>query len=152
MYDERPRLATPRDVAAVESVVTASYEKYLSRVSKPPAPMERDYTEAIANQEVWVLGDPVYGVISLVVLPEDALLIENIAVHPSTQGSGRGRALMDFSEAVAAQRGLSRLVLYTNEVMTENLSMYEHLGFSEMGRRTEDGRRRVYMEKILSTR
>jgi ribosomal protein S18 acetylase RimI-like enzyme len=152
MVAERPRLATPADLAAVENLVIASYEKYLRRVDKPPAPMERDYAEAIANQEVWILGNPVDGVISLVVVPDNALLIENIAVHPSTQGSGRGRTLMDFSERVAAARGLSRLVLYTNEVMTENLSLYMHLGFSELGRRTEDGRRRVYMEKILPTR
>jgi len=41
------------------------------------------------------------------------------------------------------------LALYTNEVMTENLSIYEHLGFSEIARRTEDGYRRIYMEKML---
>jgi len=29
------------------------------------------------------------------------------------------------------------------------LSIYEHLGFSEIARRTEDGYRRIYMEKML---
>jgi hypothetical protein len=33
--------------------------------------------------------------------------------------------------------------------MVENLSIYEHLGFSEVARRTEDGYRRIYMEKVL---
>ena len=56
---------------------------------------------------------------------------------------------MDFAEAVAFDRDLSRLALYTNEAMIEHLSLYEHLGFSEVGRRTEDGVRRIYMERIL---
>jgi hypothetical protein len=34
--------------------------------------------------------------------------------------------------------------------MTENITIYEHLGFFEVARRTEDGYRRVYMEKMLS--
>lgn len=151
MSDDRPRLATPGDVAVVEDIVTAAYQNYLDRVSTPPAPMERDYAEAVLKQEEWVLGDPVDGVISLVGLSGDALLIENIAVHPSAQGSGRGRTLMDCSETVAVERGLRRLVLYTNEVMTENRSLYAHLGFSERERRIEDGRSRVYMEKVLLT-
>jgi len=149
MDHDRPRLAKPQELSEIEEVVTASYEKYLPRMDKPPAPMERDYAEAIENREIWVVGDPVQGLISLITTPEGVLLIENVAVHPSAQGSGRGGELMSFAEFVATDCGLDRLALYTNEAMTENLSLYEHLGFHEVGRRTEDGFRRIYMEKIL---
>jgi len=142
-------LASPEELSEIEEVVTASYEKYLSRMDKPPAPMERNYAEAIENREIRVVGNPVRGLVSLVTQSEAVLLIENVAVHPSIQGSGLGRELMDFAEDEATDRGLNRLALYTNEVMTENLSMYEHLGFSETARRTEDGYRRIYMEKML---
>jgi hypothetical protein len=33
--------------------------------------------------------------------------------------------------------------------MTENISIYADLGYGEIERRTEDGYRRVFMEKIL---
>jgi len=36
------------------------------------------------------------------------------------------------------------------EVMTENQAIYTHLGYREVDRHTEDGYRRVYMEKPLS--
>jgi GNAT superfamily N-acetyltransferase len=149
MNRERPRLATREDLSEIAEVVTASYEKYLTRMDKPPAPMERDYAEAIENREIWGVGNPVQGLVPLITQRETVLLIENVAVHPSIQGSGLGRELMDFAEGVATERGLTRLALYTNEVMTENLSIYGHLGFSEVARRTEDGYRRIYMEKRL---
>ena len=56
---------------------------------------------------------------------------------------------MQFAEQVAAQRELPRLTLYTHEVMTENQAIYAHLGYREIDRRTEDGYRRIYMEKVL---
>ena len=78
-----------------------------------------------------------------------SLLIENVAVSPAAQGTGLGRELMDFAERQARARGLRRLALYTNEVMVENLAIYARLGYRETARRTEDGYRRVFMEKLL---
>ncbi len=73
-------------------------------------------------------------------------------MHPGTQGTGLGRLLMDFAERRAILLGLTRLSLYTNEVMIENQAIYTHLGYREVGRHTEDGYRRVYMEKLLGAR
>jgi GNAT superfamily N-acetyltransferase len=82
----------------------------------------------------------------------DALHVGNVAVRPGSQGTGLGRLLMDFAERRAILLGLTRLSLYTNEVMTENQAIYAHLGYHEVGRHTEDGYRRVYMEKLLVAR
>jgi ribosomal protein S18 acetylase RimI-like enzyme len=143
-----PRLAAPTDLSRVRAVVAAAYETYTTRMEKAPAPVYRDYTEAIDHELVWVTGDPIQGLISLVPA-EDGLLIENIAVHPSSQGSGLGRRLMEFAGAQATAREIRRLTLYTNEAMPENVSIYRHLGFSEVDRRIEDGYRRIYMEKTV---
>jgi DNA-binding transcriptional MerR regulator len=143
------RLATPADLPSIRQVIAAAYDKYLSRMDRPPAPVLRDYTAAIVAGEVWVNGDPVTGLISLSRV-DDAMLIENVAVHPSAQGTGLGRRLMEFAEQHAARCGLTRLVLYTNEVMTENQAIYAHLGYHEIRRSSEDGYRRVFMEKILA--
>src|SRR5262249_19602168 len=126
-----------------------AYARYLDRMDRPPAPMLNDHRAATAAGQIWVLGEPVIGVIVLM-SDEDSLLVENVAVSPAVQGNGYGRRVMEFAEQHARSRGLRRLTLYTNEIMTENLAIYSRLGYRETARRTEDGYRRVYMERRLS--
>ncbi len=47
------------------------------------------------------------------------------------------------------ERGFKAIRLYTNEAMTENIRLYERLGFAETHRAQEKGFRRVYMTKPL---
>jgi GNAT superfamily N-acetyltransferase len=143
-----PRRATDADLPAIRSIVKAAYARYLDRMDRPPAPVLNDYRAATAAGQVWVLGEPVIGVIVLM-SEEDGLLVENVAVSPADQGKGYGRTLMEFAEQQARSRGLRRLTLYTNEIMTENLAIYSRLGYRETARYTEDGYRRVYMDKWL---
>lgn len=142
------RLATPADLPAIRAVVGAAYARYLDRMDRPPAPMLADYAAEVESGRLWVTGEPVTGLIELTE-HGDRLHVANIAVHPSAQGAGLGRRLMEFAEEQARQRGLDRLDLYTNEVMTENQAIYARLGYRETGRRAEDGYQRVYMEKDL---
>jgi GNAT superfamily N-acetyltransferase len=146
-----PRPATAADLPAIREVVTAAYARYLSRMDRPPAPMLADYCAAVDAGRLWVTGRPVAGLIELTEAG-DALHVGNVAVRPGSQGTGLGRLLMDFAERRAILLGLTRLGLYTNEVMTENQAIYTHLGYREVGRHTEDGYRRVYMEKLLVAR
>lgn len=145
----RLRLAEMSDLERVHEVVRAAFEVYLQRMDRPPAPMLADYASMIQAGELWVTGAPVTGVVAL--CPQgDALSVETVAVHPSAQGQGIGGLLLRFAEAEAARRGLSRMVLYTNVVMRENLGLYLHLGYIEIGRREQDGYARVFLEKVLS--
>jgi GNAT superfamily N-acetyltransferase len=148
MPGSQPRQATAADLPAVHALIASAYEKYLDRMDKPPGPMLRDYGPMAAAGALWVAGEPVAGVVSLIE-SDDGLLIENIAVDPAAQGTGLGRALMKFAEDRAAERGIGRLWLYTHEVMTENYAIYTHLGYREYDRRAEDGYRRIYLEKLL---
>jgi SAM-dependent methyltransferase/N-acetylglutamate synthase-like GNAT family acetyltransferase len=142
------RQATAADLPAVHHVIAAAYDKYLSRMDRPPAPLLRDYGSAVRSGTVWVTGSPIAGLISLIPA-DDVLLIENVAVHPDQQGTGLGRRLMAFAEQQARRRGMQRLALYTNEVMTENQAIYAHLGYRVTDRRSEAGYRRLYFEKTL---
>jgi len=144
-----PRQANLADLPAVERVIADAYATYLDRMETPPAPMLADHGPAIARGEVWVLGEPVIGVIVLVT-ESDGMLVDNVAVSPAAQGAGNGRRLMEFAELRASSRGLGQLRLYTNEVMTENLAIYARLGYRETARRMEHGYRRVYLEKPLA--
>ena len=112
--------------------------------------MLADYAALIREGVVYVLvdGDVVASV--LVLKPgEDAVLLENVAVHPSYQGAGLGRELMRFVERFTRELGLRKVELYTNELMTENITFYKALGFWEIDRRLDDGYRRVFMSKEL---
>ena len=143
------RRATADDLPAIRAVIEAAYAKYLTRMDKPPAPLLRDYGPSVEAGATWVTGSPVMAVLTLYPR-EDLLYVENIAVDPSAQGRGLGRALMEFAEREATRRGLSRMALVTHEVMTENQAIYARLGYVEIERREEDGYRRVYMEKPLT--
>ncbi len=143
------RRAAQEDLPSIYQVIAAAYDVYLSRMDKPPAPVLRDYSGAIDAGAMWVTGSPVVGLISLTPVDDRVMLIENVAVHPDLQGTGLGRRLMDFAEQQAKELGISRLALYTNEVMTENQAIYRHLGYRITRRGIEDGYRRVYMEKVL---
>jgi ribosomal protein S18 acetylase RimI-like enzyme len=142
------RRATAADLPTIKAIIDAAYAKYLSRMDKPPGPMLRDYGPSVEDGTTWVTGSPIVAVLTLYPR-ENHLLIENIAVHPGAQGRGLGRALMSFAEQEAARRGLTRMALVTHEVMTENQAIYARLGYTEVERRTEDGYRRIYMEKSL---
>ena len=142
------RRATAADLPAIKALIDAAYARYLTRMDKPPGPMLRDYGPSVEAGATWVTGAPITAVLTLYPR-DDHLLIENIAVHPSVQGRGLGRDLMSFAEQEAARGGLTRMTLFTHEVMTENQAIYAHLGYTEVDRRTEDGYRRIYMEKRL---
>jgi len=145
---ETPRRATDADLPAIRGLVKAAYARYLDRMDRPPAPVLNDYRAATSAGQVWVIGEPVIGVIVLM-SEQDSLLVENIAVSPAAQGTGLGRRLMEFAERQALSSGLTRMTLYTNEVMTENLAIYAKLGYRETARRSQDGYDRVFMEKDL---
>jgi GNAT superfamily N-acetyltransferase len=144
------RRATPDDLPAIRALIDVSYSRYLSRMDKRPAPMLRDYGPSVEAGTTWVTGSPLTAVLTL--YPRsDHMYVENIAVDPSAQGRGLGRALMEFAEQEAARHGLSRMALVTHEVMTENQAIYARLGYVEIERRTEDGYRRIYLEKPLAS-
>jgi GNAT superfamily N-acetyltransferase len=143
------RHATASDLPAIKALIDAAYARYLTRMDKPPGPMLRDYGPSLEDGTTWVTGSPIVAVLTLYPR-DDYLLIENIAVHPGTQGRGLGRALMGFAEQEAARRGFTRMALVTHEVMTENQAIYARLGYDEVDRRAEDGYRRIYMEKNLT--
>jgi ribosomal protein S18 acetylase RimI-like enzyme len=80
----------------------------------------------------------------------DAIKINNLVVDPTAQGRGYGRVLMDYAEQTARAQGLAAVTLFTNEKMHENIALYTKIGFTETGRRAEDGFNRVFFRKNLA--
>jgi GNAT superfamily N-acetyltransferase len=144
------REAMPQDLDMIRAVVAVAYAPYVERMGRQPAPMSADYATAVARGEVWVAADDdaIAGLIVLVPAP-DHLLLENVAVVPSAQGTGLGTRLLALAEAQARLRGLTEIRLYTNLAMTENLAYYPRRGYAETHRAQEDGYSRVYFTKRL---
>ena len=145
-----PRVATAGDRPAIEAIVRAAYSPYVSRIGRKPGPMLDDYDALIREGRVYVVGrgGAVNGV--LVLIPgQDAMLLDNVAVAPDAQGSGVGRAMLEFAEKAARDAGYGTVRLYTNEAMTENLGLYAKIGYAETHRAEEKGLRRVYMAKAV---
>jgi GNAT superfamily N-acetyltransferase len=147
------RKAAAQDLAGIRSTVAAAYATYAKRIGRPPAPVTADYAAVVARGEGWVAaaGDVVVGLLVLVARP-GYLLLENIAVHPSAQGTGVGARLLALAEEQAARLGLTEIRLYTNVAMTENLAYYPRHGYAETHRAEEDGFQRVYFSKQLRPR
>ena len=144
------RPATAHDVAPVQALIEAAYALYIPRIGAKPGPMLEDYAALIAQGrvEVFEKQGQVLGVLVLIA-QADGLLLDNVAVSPAAQGRGLGRQLMAHAEARARQLGLEVVRLYTNEAMSENLGLYERLGYRETHRAVQAGFRRVFMEKRL---
>lgn len=146
-----PRPARPDEAPAVAALVDAAFAPFLPRLGRPPGPMLQNWAANVAAGEVVVMADETGALDALarLVAEPDALLLDTLAVRPERQGRGLGRALVAFAEDEARRRGLPRLRLYTNALMTENLALYARLGFVETHRGGERPYRRVFMEKAL---
>ena len=145
------RRAEPVDRKAVERIVRDAYSIYVERIGKPPGPMLDDYAALIADGVVSVLEEPDGTIAAIIVLlaKPDHLLLDNIAVRPDRQGRGLGRQLIAFAETEARRLGYAELRLYTHAKMTENVALYERLGFVETGRGHQAGYNRVFMSKRI---
>lgn len=145
------RAAKAGDVPAITRCAEHAYAKYVGRIGKKPMPMIQDFGKAVAEGIVWVaeVDNAFAGYLIAYEKTPGSLHVENVAVPPEQQGKGLGKRLLSFAEALARTRGLPRIDLYTNEKMTENLSVYPRLGFVEVDRREEHGFARVYYEKRL---
>jgi len=144
------RAANALDAVKIAACVDAAYRHYIARIGMPPRPMLDDYSAVIKERQVTIAETDadVVGVLVLCVT-EEGFLLDNVAVKPSHQGIGIGRALLEYAEAEAKRRGFRSIYLYTHERMTENQFLYAKIGYVEYDRRVETGFARVYMRKQL---
>jgi N-acetylglutamate synthase-like GNAT family acetyltransferase len=142
------RRANLADAPAITRVIRAAYAHYPERIGARPRPMDDDYERVIRTDEVWVTAGA-GGVDAVLVLAAaaDHLFVENVAVAPSAQGAGRGRALLAHAEARAAELRLQEVRLLTHRLISENRSIYEHLGWERMAAPAEHRDWAVYYRK-----
>lgn len=122
--------ATAEDAGAIRSLTREAYSKWVPVLGREPLPMTADYAEAVKKHRIDLLYLDGKLVALIEMIPKaDHLLIENVAVSPAFQGRGLGRKLLTHAEQVAAQLRLPVIKLYTNKLFTENLRLYQKLGY-----------------------
>jgi ribosomal protein S18 acetylase RimI-like enzyme len=144
------RPATAADVPRLTEVVRAAYERYVVRLGGPPRPMTDDYAEVVRTHRVVVAerGGQMLGLVVLGV-SDEGFFVDNVAVDPSHQGIGVGRALLEHAESAARDADFDSIYLYTHERMVENLALYSRIGYVEYDRRVHGDARLVYLRKNL---
>ena len=145
------RQAQKGDEPAIRSCAENAYDQYVAAIGKKPAPMVADFRSLIASGHTYVAVDAGADVVGFIIFYQegDHILLENVAVRSDAAGRGIGKRLIKFCEAEAKLSKATSVKLYTNEKMTENLSIYPHLGYQEIERRREDGFNRVFFEKPI---
>ncbi|MCE0495433.1 GNAT family N-acetyltransferase [Vibrio salinus] len=144
------RAAVESDVKDIQLCAQQAYVKYVQRMDREPAPMHADFTNQIASGCVSVATSESGLVGYVVAYPEGSkFMLESVAVLPDCSGRGIGKLLIEHVEKTAKQAGYKTVELYTNEAMTENITMYPKLGYVEVGRKRDSGFNRVFFSKPL---
>jgi GNAT superfamily N-acetyltransferase len=134
----------------VKACVIVAFEIYTERIGKPPAPMLLDFPAEIEARHVW-LAESSGQVVGVLVQYEttQGFYIDTVAVDPHLQGTGIGKALLQFAEQEALRRGYDSIYLCTNAKMTENQIFYPRIGYVEYERKFDAGYDRIFYHKQL---
>lgn len=96
-------------------------------------------------------NNKIVGTISLLKIDETTFELSKMAVTDGAQGLGIGQKLLEHCLVVAKQKGINKLLLYSNRRLLPAIYLYEKFGFEEVP--LENGnyeRADIKMEKIIS--
>lgn len=140
------REAVADDAIDLRDCMESAYRTYQQRMGgERLPPMDIDYAAEIKNYPCWVIETNGNILGGLIMLFEKKASIANIAVNPRYQGQGIGGELLRFADLKAKQKNYSELRLATHVLLSENISLYLHLGWEETGR----DETRVFMKKAI---
>ena len=148
------RKATAADLDSIELLYNDLNDHLAAHTNYPgwrkgSYPLRSDAEEGLSNDTLYVAEidgtiagtvmylrtqDPSYQTADWQI-PYDSpvLTLHILAVHPAYQGQGVGRALMDYAETLAKQRGVLAVRLDTHEGNAPACRLYESCGYSMRG-------------------
>lgn len=120
-----PRPAAPGDVPAIAAIVNGWIDAtpWLPR-AHPSAMIEGFVRDAFGRRELWVIGEPLAGYLSL-----DPETCRIHGLYCARTGAGIGRSLLD-----RARCGRGFLTLNTHELNRDAQRFYRREGFVAVGR------------------
>jgi GNAT superfamily N-acetyltransferase len=93
-----------------------------------------DFVEEFKRKAFYLFevdGEPV-GVAAFTARACGAAIMDRLYVLPDFQGQGVGSALLSYAETLARQRGLSKILVWTDPKATWAVSFYKRLGYCEV--------------------
>ncbi|MFC5730310.1 MULTISPECIES: bifunctional helix-turn-helix transcriptional regulator/GNAT family N-acetyltransferase [Nocardioides] len=75
--------------------------------------------------------------------------VKRMWVDPGWRGAGLGARMLRHLEALARDRGFTRVVLDTNDSLLEAIALYERAGYRRIGRYNDNPYARAWFEKGL---
>ncbi|MFG1495460.1 GNAT family N-acetyltransferase [Saccharospirillum sp. HFRX-1] len=142
------KLAQASDIATIRDCAEQAFAQYIEAIGKRPAPMDADFDNQISKQQIFIARYQSQFAGYVACYPDgNALHLDAIAVLPAFTGRGIGKRLIGYVEDKAKAEGFQVVELFTNEKMTNNLSLYPSLGYQETDRRLDSGYQRVFFRK-----
>ncbi|WP_264564309.1 GNAT family N-acetyltransferase [Flavobacterium sp. N3904] len=95
-------------------------------------------------------NNQIVGTVSLLKVDANTFELTKMAVSDENQGLGIGKKLMEHCLTEAKQKGIQKLILYSNRKLKPAIHLYESFGFIEIP--VEEGvyeRADIKMEKVL---
>ncbi|WP_162932981.1 GNAT family N-acetyltransferase [Roseovarius sp. EL26] len=139
------RKAETDDTVGLVICIDLAYVGYAQQGIDLP-PVSEGIAEDIRDHHVWVAddaGEIVGGLILMI--SEGSSKLANIAVHPEYGGRGIGGRLIDTAIAASKAANCHSITLVTHAAMSDNVRLYEHLGWSKTGARDN----KVFMNRVL---
>jgi GNAT superfamily N-acetyltransferase len=96
-----------------------------------------------------MLEDDVVGCGGLQWIDDATVEIKRMWVDPTRRGIGLGKRLLGFLESEARSAGRRRVILDTNESLTQAISMYRALGYHAIERYNDNPYAHHWFEKML---
>ena len=143
----KPRPATPDDLPAINRVIDAAVMGWqlperVKRLALPGYRYDRLDLEHLAIQVVEDVAGDIAGVVacgpaSATDIPADGtgLLLHGLYVHPSRQGQGIGRSMLQLAEDQARQQGYDGLLV---KAQPDARGFFEARGMTRLDSRNPD--------------
>ncbi len=108
------------------------------------------FNEPSGRFVVALIDGEVVGCGALLWLDRETAEIKRMWVDPQRRGIGLGRRLLAHLEGEARRAGRSRVILDTNEALTEAISMYRASGYIAIERYNENPYAHHWFAKVLA--
>ncbi len=109
------------------------------------------FREPAGSFVVMYAADEPIGCAGLQRIDASTAEIKRMWVASAQRGRGLGRRLLDHVEQVAAELGYERIVLDTNDVLTEAIALYEQAGYGSIERYNDNPYAKRWFAKTLSS-
>jgi len=145
---------TPDQPAVIQLI--AELDDYQDKLYPPESRHTVDIRTLAQPNVLFAVVRDAAGVVSAcgaIVIHADFGELKRMYVHPRARGQGMGRALIEFLETAALQRGCTLIRLETGPYQPEALGLYERMGYTRRGpfAKYTDDPLSVFMEKPLAT-